>query len=173
MRKLLTGIMVLTAVAAGCGRAPEEASQTTMPPPDAFASERPPGTPTPISEARALTPGTEVVLQGRVMGVQNPFVAGRAVFVLGDEAIIAACSDHCSTPWDACCDPVEIRINGTVTIQLIDEDGKVLSQGLKGVNGLKELSRVTVTGKVAPTSYASAFIVNADILYVEPGNPTP
>jgi hypothetical protein len=101
--------------------------------------------------------------------VKNPFVEGRAVFVLGDEKTIPRCGmDHCPTPWDACCTPVEIRAAGTVTVQVLDDAGNVVAQSAKGMNGLKELSKVTVAGTVAPNSSAEAFVVNAKSLYVEP-----
>jgi len=104
------------------------------------------------------------------MGTPSPFVEGRAVFVLGDEATITPCdamaADHCPKPWDACCDPADIRMKGTATIQVIDESGRPVKAGLKGVNGLSELSRVTVTGTVAPHSSQMAFIVNADAIHI-------
>jgi hypothetical protein len=49
---------------------------------------------------------------------------------------------------------------------LIGTDGKVLPIGLKGVSGLKELSKVTVKGTVAPGSTAEAFVVIASAVFV-------
>jgi hypothetical protein len=159
---------------AGCSERPAKPiSLTPVTVPPAFVDAKPEGTATPIPQARKmLNPGDEVLLEGLVMGVLNPFVDGRAVFVLGDEGTITPCDamaeDHCSTPWDACCDPKEVRAAGTATIQVLGDDGKVLGHGLKGVGGLKESSRVTVRGIVAPISSAAAFVVNAKAVYVAP-----
>lgn len=138
--------------------------------PAVFVSEALNGTATPILQAAEMKPGTEVLLTGLIMGAVNPFVEGRAAFILGDEATITPCDakddDHCSRPWDTCCDPIAARIAGTVTIQVLDANGHVLKQGLKGVNGLKELSRVTVNGTVADNSTKEAFVVNANAIHI-------
>jgi hypothetical protein len=93
------------------------------------------------------------------------------MFVLGDEGTLTHCdamedAGNCRTPWDTCCDTPADRATGTASIQVLDPEGKVLGRGLKGVGGLQELSRVTVLGKVADTSTAEAFIVNATHIHV-------
>lgn len=158
------------AVLVGCGESDKKTAAADVPP--VFVEQAIDGTATPITEARTqFKPGDEVTLTGLVMGVPNPFVEGRAVFVLGDEATITPCDamgddDHCQIPWDACCDPKEVRSAGTAAIQVLDESGKPARVGLKGVNGLAELSRVTVSGTVAPNSSADAFIVNATAIHI-------
>ena len=113
--------------------------------------------------------GTRVTLEGKVMGSKYPFVSNRAVVIIGDEATIESCElmgddDHCKTPWDACCeDSTNIRA-GTATVQVVGEDGKPLHAGLKGVGGLKELSRVRVSGVVAEGSSGANLIVNAEAI---------
>jgi hypothetical protein len=121
--------------------------------------------PLPIPQARAeKAPGDSVVLEGRIMGVMEPFVEGRSAFVLGDNSVITPCSDmemSCDTPWDACCDPNDVRVDGTATIQIVDADGRVLRQGLEGVNGLTKLASVRVGGTLNPASSPQSLIVNA------------
>jgi len=174
MKKLMTLMMVAgVGLLAGCGQNAEEPKAApAVPPPAAFVAAEPTGTPTPIPEARkTFSPGDEVLLKGRVMGVSDPFVKGRAVFVLGDTGTLTPCNenedDHCSKPWDTCCDPAEVRAAGTATIQVLGDSGKVLAHGLKGVGGLKELSTVTVSGVVAPMATAEAFVINATAVYVK------
>lgn len=139
-----------------------------------FSDTLPPGDPVPIPTIRQTAqPGDTVVLDGRIMGVMEPFVEGRAVFVLGDDDTITSCNemgtdDHCPTPWDACCDPKEVLRAGVATIQITDDAGKVLKTGLKGSHGLKELSRVKIAGTIAPQSSPEAMIVNAATIYVYP-----
>lgn len=132
----------------------------------------------PAGEAKAITaarstakPGDEITLTGRIMGGAKPFVDGRAAFIIGDPAVLTACSDNpgdnCSTPWDACCDSPEKKKSATATIQITGADGRVLAEGLEGVGGLKNLATVTVSGKVAPASSADVLIVNATALQVK------
>jgi len=173
MRKQIIATMILGGLIVGCSDKTEKPATAVAPPPDAFVTVPLTGTPTPIPRARKeFKPGDEVLLKGAVMGVLKPFVDGRAVFVLGDEGTITPCNamddDHCSTPWDACCDPKEVKAAGTATIQVLGDNGKVLAHGLKGVGGLKELSVVTVRGVVAPMSSAEAFVVNATAIHVTP-----
>ncbi len=115
----------------------------------------------------------ELVLEGRIMGAMDLFVDGHAMFVLGDMETVTPCIDmpdpsHCDTPWDACCDPKELRIQGTATVQVLDEQGQVIPQGLEGVNGLEKLSKVRVKAQVAAGSDGEAFILNALALQVLP-----
>lgn len=115
-------------------------------------------------------PGDEISLSGLVMGREKVFVDGRASFILGDPAKLTPCNkmpdDHCETPWDACCDDKALKLEGTASIQIVGEDGRVLDGNLKGTKGIKELSTVTVTGTVAPQSTPEALIVNATKIHV-------
>ena len=131
------------------------------PPPDAQA----------IHLARTTAkPGDEITLKGELIGRKNIFVEGRAAFVLGDPEKITSCDktpkDGCPTPWDACCDSKEAKRIGTASIQILDEDGRVFAAELKGTNGLKELSYVTLRGTVAENSTEENFTVNARSIHV-------
>ena len=170
---IMAGIVIVGALT-GCSRdhAEEPPPAPAAELPGIFVTSMPQGSAIPIPEARKqFKPGDDVILTGRIMGTKYPFVEGRSVFVLGDEGTLTHCdamgeAGHCPTPWDTCCDtPVE-RAAGTVSIQVVGADGKVLPLGLKGVHGLKELSRVTVVGKVAPNASPEAFIINATAIHV-------
>jgi hypothetical protein len=173
MKKLVT-ISLLAGVVglAGCGKQEQVSENVDVEIPAVFVEVPITGNPVAIPEARTeYAAGDEVVLTGLVMGVPHPFVEGRGVFVLGDEETVSPCDamgddDHCETPWDACCDPADVRLAGTATIQVPGADGKPLRAGLKGVNGLAELSRVTLTGTVAANSTPEAFIVNASAIHI-------
>lgn len=120
-----------------------------------------------IPEIRARArPGDDVTIEAKVMGVMEPFVEGRAVMVVGDEASLMSCDlmgddEHCSTPWDLCCEDSDLKRIGTATVQVVDENERVLRVDLKGVNGLEELSRLRIQGTVAPNSTPASFILNA------------
>lgn len=110
-------------------------------------------------------PGDEVTIKGRIMGNSKPFVEGRSAFILGDPSIIHACSDNpgdeCDTPWDSCCNTPEEKKKAIATVQIVNEEGRVLKEPVEGVGGLSKLATVTVTGKVAEGSSAGVLIVNA------------
>ncbi len=132
----------------------------------------PEGKPIAIHQARATAkPGDTITIRGRVMGNTKPFVDGRSIFVLGDTETLKACSDNpgdgCGTPWDTCCDSPEAIKLGTATVQVVDAKGKVLKEGIENVNGLKKLSYVIVSGKVAPSSTADLLLLNAEAIKVE------
>lgn len=147
----------------------EDAGQTL----DAWFTESAPPEAMAIHLARkSATPGDTLTLTGRVMGRAQPFVEGRAAFVLGDPELLTPCNekpdDGCPTPWDTCCDTAEAKREGTATIQISGEDGRVLPHTLRGIHGLTELSTVTVQGKVATGSDGEVLIVNATSIHVHP-----
>ncbi|MFK7852294.1 MAG: hypothetical protein AB8D78_15060 [Akkermansiaceae bacterium] len=116
-------------------------------------------------------PGDAITLKGEVMGREKVFVEGRASFILGDPTKLTTCDkmpgDSCTTPWDACCDSKESKRIGIASIQLVDEDGRVLDGNIKGVNGLKEISFITVSGTVAENSTEDNLIVNATKIHLK------
>lgn len=125
----------------------------------------------PIHLARTtIQPGDVVVLKGQVMGASEPFVDGRAAFILGDRAKLTPCNerpdDPCETPWDACCDSKEAFRDGTATIQVVGEDGRTLKSSLEGVEGLKKLSKILVKGEVAEQSGPGNLVVNATAIQI-------
>jgi hypothetical protein len=115
-------------------------------------------------------PGDTITLKGEVMGRDKVFVDGRAAFILGDPEKLTTCDkkpgDNCETPWDACCDTQEVKKTATASIQIIGEDGRVLSKDLKGVNNLKELSVVTLKGTVDQSSTDENLVINATQIHV-------
>ena len=116
-------------------------------------------------------PGDTVTFTGKVLGAHEVFMDGRAVMIMGDPEMLTSCDlkpdDECETPWDVCCDDAETITNNIVTVQVLGEDGAPLKTGLKGQNGLAELSVLTVTGTVADSSNADNMIVNAQSLSLQ------
>jgi hypothetical protein len=117
-------------------------------------------------------PGETVTFTGHVLGSDPVFMDGRAIMIMGDPKKINACNltpdDECETPWDACCDDPDTVKGAIVTVQVVDDAGKPLKTGLKGLGGMKELSAVTVTGQVADSSDESNMLINATGIYVQP-----
>ena len=123
-----------------------------------------------IVEARKLKPGDKVTVTGKVMGAEQVFVDGRAFLVLGDPTKMTSCDlkpdDPCRTPWDVCCDDEKDIKEGTLSVQVLDANGKILKTGLKGKSGLKELAFVTVVGTVSADSTADTMTINAEKISV-------
>ena len=126
----------------------------------------------PIHLARTtVQPGDVIVIKGQVMGAAEPFVDGRAAFILGDREKLTPCNemgedDHCPTPWDACCDEKDDFREGTATIQVVGPDGRPLKQSLEGVEGLEKLSKILVKGRVAEQSGTNNLVINASEIQV-------
>lgn len=138
---------------------------------DSFFTDQPIAEPKAIHVARTdAKPGDEIVIHGLIMGREKVFVDGRASFLLGDREKLTPCNempgDKCETPWDACCDSKEAKRGNIASIQIVDADGRVLTGGLKGVKGLKELSSLTVSGTVDQSSTPDNLVVNAKAIHV-------
>lgn len=116
-----------------------------------------------------LKPGDKASVMGQIGGVDDPFLSGYAGFILGDTGI-EFCDemgdDHCSTPWDACCEDPDKLKQLRASVQFLGADGQPLNSSLEGFSGLKGLSRVVVTGIVAESSTPDNLIINASALYV-------
>ena len=110
--------------------------------------------------------GDTVVIVGRIGGRPVPFVHGRAVFLLADETLLP-CAEGCATPWDFCCTPPNIIMEGLATVQVLGPDGRTLKTALQNVNGLRPMAAVVVEGRVAKRDM-NVFVVNADRIYVKP-----
>ncbi|MFK7910477.1 MAG: hypothetical protein AB8F34_07730, partial [Akkermansiaceae bacterium] len=117
------------------------------------------------SVRKVAKPGDTLTVKGKVMGAEKVLVDSRAIMVLGDSEIITSCDqipgDACNTPWDVCCDDPDTIKESTLTVQVVDKDGKLLKSGFRGVSGIKELSELVVTGVVSEGSNKDNLMLNA------------
>lgn len=125
----------------------------------------------PIHLARTtVQPGDLITLKGQIIGAAEPFVEGRAAFILGDREKLTPCNerpdDPCKTPWDTCCNTKEEFRVGTATIQVIGPDDRPLKEGLEGVEGLEKLSKILVKGRVAEQSGPGNLVINATAIQI-------
>ncbi len=106
----------------------------------------------------------DVIVRGRIGGRARPFVEGAAVFVLVDSAL-KPCNelhgDKCATPWDYCCETPEAMAANTLTVQIVDADGRPIRRSAENAHGLASLSTLVVAGEIAGSSSEGALIVNA------------
>ncbi len=119
---------------------------------------------------QSARPGDVITVSGRVMGNIRPFTEGRAAFIIGDPTVLTACSeipgDECASPWDTCCDSPEDKRRGTATVQVVDDTGRVLREGIEGVGGIGKLAVLTVTAVVADSSTSESLIIHASAIAV-------
>ena len=118
-----------------------------------------------IIEAKAINvPHTELVVNGFIGGLRKPFATHRATFVLADESL-ERCDeiddDHCTTPWDVCCEDRNRVMLGTLTVQFTDVNGSVLRGNIQNIHGLRPGIGIQIHGKVAKESLANAMVINA------------
>ena len=102
---------------------------------------------------------------GRIGGSEDPFVADRAVFTIVDPSL-KSCADmadpeHCTTPWDYCCEERGSLKRGTATIEFAGSDGRPLKGSVRGISGLDPLATVAVTGTVTERNDAGMLVVRA------------
>jgi hypothetical protein len=125
-----------------------------------------------VVAARAKAPGSAVTIKGRIGGRAEPFIAERSAFLLADLEAIKACDanpdDHCTTPWDYCCESKTLVATSTCLVQVVDGSGKVATTSLNGVGGMVPGSTIVITGTVSPQSTPESPIIIAQAVYVEP-----
>lgn len=117
--------------------------------------------------------GHRVVIEAKVMGAPVPFNPDRAEFLVGDELTVASCDllgidERCPTPWDVHHeDPVAVKA-GTAWIRIVDGDGRTVARSLRGMAGLRELSRVRVAGTLVSAVPGEPVVINATAIQLEP-----
>jgi hypothetical protein len=185
MRHLLL-IPALLLAACGGGK-PEAASPapgssaTTAPTSHPLAhllvTTRPAGAQAITAIKASAKPGDTVVVRGRVGGRVDPFIAGKAALILADDEAIAACDknpdDHCTTPWDYCCEGKEAIAKATCLVTATGADGAVLPHGLAGLGGLAAGNHIEVTATVGADSTADNLVLVATGIHVLGKSPAP
>jgi hypothetical protein len=189
MKVILTSVSIVLGTVAlalsGCGQAPASQSPAKPTPSSAPASSpaaaekalpatlwltAAPADAKPVAEVKkSAKAGQDVVIFGRIGGGREPFVMGRALFMLADRSLPSCVEKHgpgCATPWDFCCEPKETVLASTTTIQVVGPDGKPAKLGLDGVHGLKPLAEVVIAGKVS--SAGDSVVIDATGIYVKP-----
>ena len=169
----------LVVAVGGCDRSASEPagepatgrpSPAAVLPADLFLADAPPDAQAVVAVKTEAEPDSEVVVQGRIGGRADPFVAGRAVFLLTDVRLPTCAQregDTCRQPWDYCCEPAEKILAHTMTVQVVDATGKPLEANLRGAGGLEPMARVVVKGKVSRREAGGVFVVDAHGIHVK------
>jgi hypothetical protein len=155
----------------GCGTStpPPEQISTQPPDPRYLLTEQPAEAKPVIDVRKDAKDGDEIVIAGRIGGDVDPWVKGRAAFLIVDPSLVP-CSeregDSCPTPWDYCCDTDRLA-ESKATIKFVDESGETLATDARQLLGVKELQHVTVRGR-AQRDEAGNLTVLAQKVYVKP-----
>jgi hypothetical protein len=115
--------------------------------------------------------GQPITVVGRIGGSENPYVAGRAVFTIVDPSLKSCADagddDHCTTPWDYCCESRESLKKNVATIEIAGADGRPLPIAVRGIEGLDPLATIAVTGTVTEANDAGLLVIRATRIAVK------
>jgi len=171
MAGLLVGGVVLLCVI-GCNRSATDAGHAknaSAALPAGLLVEEPPPHAREVGEARrAAAEGDTLAVRGRIGGRRQPFVEGRAIFTLADLSIPTCADkddDHCTTPWDYCCEPPDHLAAHLLTVQVVDADGRPLAADLSAA-GLEPMAEVVVQGRVSQKIDDKVLILDASAIHV-------
>ena len=180
MRFLITTTLLTSALLLGCdAKAPEkapapEAAAATIPD-STFMAERPAEVENLLDAKKNSKVGDSVVFLARVGGRVKPFMTNQAIFVVADPSLksceIMADDDHCSVPWDYCCEDSNMLRSGMATICIKGEDGRPIKVNAEGAGGLEAAKFVVIEGVVNDRNDEGLFIVDASSIWVG-GKPT-
>lgn len=89
--------------------------------------------------------GEPVVVVGRLGGGLNPWVDGRAAFLIVDTRILPSCEEagHCTAD---CADCAKEMMAASTMVKFLGQDGKVLPVDARKLLGVKEQETVVVQG---------------------------
>ena len=123
------------------------------------------GTAISVLEARKQNEVTKkLIIEGFIGGRKEPFASNRASFILGDHSI-QTCDkipgDYCPTPWDACCEDRKKILEGTLSVQLLDQNSSLIKGNLNGVGQLRPGLKIKIAGTVDSKSLPNSMLFNA------------
>jgi hypothetical protein len=156
------------ASSAGPSEGGAEAAATADVLPAGLLQEQEPAGAMDIIAVKAAPPANgEVVVRGVIAGRAEPFIEGRAMFLLADLSLTAKHKQrHGDAPLSPCCAAEGASLANTATIQVVGDDGRPLRVGLRGQHGLEPLAEVVVVGEVATPEGGDALVINARGIHV-------
>jgi len=168
---LSLGLAIATVIGCGTTATPTGTTATPVTAPDAryVLADEPVDAQPVIAVRKDAKDGDEVTITGRIGGDVDPWVKGRASFLIVDPSLIA-CSerpgDSCETPWDFCCDDASHLNQSKATIKIVDDKGDTVATDARELLGVKELATVTIRGQ-AKRDEAGNLTVLAKSVYVK------
>jgi len=151
----------------GCGQGASDGSSTRSlgnPGGHQFSlAEEPAGAIDVVEMRETVKDGAPVVVVGSVGGGINPWIKGRAAFVLVDACASMKCDGSCCE--EGCnCEASELT-DSIVVVKFVDQHGKVIETDARELLGLRRLDTVVVQGR-AKRDLAGNIAMVADGLYI-------
>ncbi len=143
-RSVVRGLRIGLLAIAAIGLAPFHAAAQDLPESHRLRAI-PPGAIELSAAAKTARAGDTITVRGRVANADDAFAAGRAEFVLVDDAAAAGVMRQTGGQTVAAC---PLKPENRAAVQLVDSAGKPLSYSVKGRSGLVPAAEVFVTGKV-------------------------
>jgi hypothetical protein len=168
---LSLGLAIATVIGCGSSAGPTTATAQPAVAPDArfVLTEEPADAKSVIAVRQDAKDGDEVTVTGRIGGDVDPWVKGRATFVIVDPSLQACnerAGDTCKTPWDFCCDDIGHLNQSKATIKIVDDAGETVSTDARELLGVTALQTVTIRG-LAKRDEAGNLTVLAKGVYVK------
>jgi hypothetical protein len=159
-------VVPLSVLAGGCGR-PAATPALQVDGKQFLLAGEPAGARGVMEVCQAARDGDPVVVVGRVGGDRNPWVTGRAKFLIVDPSLTPC--DHkgdggCREPWDYCRHRAVLP-RAKIPVKFADDKGHTLAVDARELLGIKELQTVVVRGRARRDSAGNLSVV-ADGLYV-------
>lgn len=121
-----------------------------------------------VIEAReSAEDGTPLVLVGRIGGSANPWIEGRAAFMLLDASMNVVAEGEDSADGEICtgdCCANE-RVHFTTLVKVVDAEGQLVSVDSRELLGLQESDMVVVEGN-AQKDDSGNFVMLAKSIYI-------
>lgn len=166
-------VALLITVLIGCGSSPiadVESSDVTPISIDGsqyVLADEPDGAIGVIEARKTAANGDPVIIVGRIGGAANPWIEGRAAFMLLDASMVIVADGTESTDGEICMDEccASERAGSTILVKIVDDGGKILAVDARQLLGVNADDMVVVSGK-ASKDEAGNFVVLAKGVHV-------
>lgn len=157
----------------GCSTSPSDESEATLATAASvdgsryLLEEEPDGAVGVIEARESAQDGDSVVIVGRIGGAENPWVEGRAAFMLLDASKLMVAAGEDSNDEELCLEDccASERAGCTTLVKVVDADGKLVAADSRQLLGLTSDDMVVVRGK-ARKDENDNFTVVADAVYI-------
>lgn len=166
----LLGIVSLT-VATGCGTATDSAVvQATAVSVDGskyLLNEEPDGAVGVIAARETAEDGKPLIMVGRIGGLKNPWVDGRAAFTLLDASMEVVTEGEEMTDGAICTNDCcnDKRMTCTALVKIVDPKGSLISVDTRKLLGVKEADMIVVQGRAQKDGKGN-FVMLAERVYI-------
>jgi len=164
---------MLSTAGVGCGRNssagvdPQAVTTVSIDASKYMLAEEPDGAVGVIAARDSAQDGEAIVVVGRIGGAANPWIEGRAAFMLLDASMLIVADGTDSADGEICmddCCAVE-RSASTTLVKIVDERGQVLTVDTRQLLGVAANDMVVIRGRVSKDASGN-FVVLADGVHV-------